>query len=132
MKIGTVELPIISNINEQEQADVSEIKSSLDSVTVKHESSVKTLTITGFINQELHSRQLTIDEQKERLNILRNRSKLNNPFIYKSYKGYLLVEEVNFFQNSNSRIVNEFEIVARYFPWPKYYSSKEPVFGWWI
>lgn len=129
IEIGDIELPIIAVVEEDSEAETDEIKSELDSVTVKHEPSVKTLNISGYINQELHSNHYTLDKQKERLNLLRNRDKLNNPFIYQSYKGYLLVEEVNFLQNADSRIVNEFEIVARYFPWPKYYTAKEPFIG---
>lgn len=129
MQIGNIELPIVASVEEDSEAEIDEIKSQLNSVTVKHEPSVKTLNISGYINQELHSEHLTLDEQKQRLIILRKRSKLNNSFVYHSYKGYLLVEEVNFAQNSDSRIVNEFEIIARYFPWPKYYPSKEPFIG---
>jgi len=129
IQVGDIELPIVATVEDEEEAEATEIKSELDSVTVKHEPSVKTVGISGYLNQELHSNDLTLDEQKERLNLLRDRSKLNNPFIYQSYKGYLLVEEVNFSQNADSRIVNEFEIVARYFPWPRYYPSKEPFVG---
>lgn len=123
MQIGNIELPIVASVEEDSEAEIDEIKSQLNSVTVKHEASVKTLNISGYINQELHSEHLTLDEQKARLNLLRGRDVLDNSFIYQSYKGHLLVEEVNFSQNSDSRIVNEFEIIGRYFPWPKYYSE---------
>lgn len=126
IQVGDIELPIIATVEDEEEAEATEIKSELDSVTVKHEPSVKTLGISGYLNQELHSNNLKLDEQKERLNLLRDRDVLDNSFVYYSYKGYLLVEEVNFSQNSDSRIVDEFEIVARYFPWPKYYPEDEP------
>jgi hypothetical protein len=118
--IGNIELPIVASVEEGSEAEEDEIKSELDSVVVKHEPSVKSVTITGFMNQELHSSSLSLDEQKAQLNSLRDKSKLENTFVYRSYKGHLFIEEVNISQNSNSRIVNEFEIVARYFPWPKY------------
>lgn len=126
IEIGDIELPIVATVEEESEAEEDEIKSELNSVVVKHEPSVKTVTITGYMNEELHSDSLSLDEQKAQLNSLRDKSKLENPFVYQSYKGHLFIQEVNFSQNSDSRIVNEFEIIARYFPWPKYYSEDEP------
>jgi len=126
MKIGTVELPIVSNIDEQEQADVSEIKSELDSIAVKHESEVRDLIISGFLNQEAHSNSLTIDQQKDEIKSLRLKQKKDNDIEFRNFKGYLLVQSVNVDENTDSKIIKEIELECRYFPWPKYYSSDEP------
>lgn len=133
MKIGDVELPIVSEITPFIEAEVDEIKplkshsDIIDSVPVKHENSVEEISITGFVNSETHSKHLSISEQKKELKNLRRRNKFVNSIDYKSYYGYLLVEEVNFDDTSDSRIVNEVEIVGRYFPWPKYYPNDKPI-----
>jgi len=126
MKIGTVELPIVSNIDEQEQSDVTEIKSELDSIAVKHTPEVETLIISGFLNQEAHSTSKTINQQKSDLKSLRKKEKLENDINYKEYKGYLLIENISIDENTDSKIIKEIEIEARYFPWPKYYSGPFP------
>lgn len=132
MFIGDVELPIVSDIVNSSEANVDEIKplkekgNRMDSVPVKHEASVKTITILGFVNEEIHSQHYSIEEQKEDIKRLRKREKSDNSFDYGSYKGYLLVENVNFVDNGDSRIVNEVEIEARYFPWPKYHPENKP------
>ena len=132
MFIGDVELPIVSEITPSTEADVDEIKSlgrfgfTIDSVPVKHENAVMELTISGFVNSETHNQHLSIEEQKRELKKLRRRSKMDNSIHYKQYKGYLLIEEVNFVDDGSNRIVNAVEIVARYLPWPKYYSGDEP------
>ncbi len=132
MFIGDVELPIISEIIPSKEADVDEIKAfpsfdfAIDSIPVKHENLVMELTISGFVNSETHNQHLPIEEQKKELKNLRRREKKDNPINYKQYKGYLLVEEVNFVDDGDSRIVNNVEIIARYFPWPKYYLGDEP------
>jgi len=126
MKIGTVELPIVSNIDEQEQSDVTEIKSELDSVAVKHEPQVRDLIISGFLNQEAHSNSLTIDQQKDEIKSLRLKQKKDNGIDFRNFKGYLLVQSVNVDENTDSKIIKEIELECRYFPWPKYYSGDEP------
>lgn len=126
MKIGSVELPIVSNIDEQEQADVSEIKSQVDSIAVKHESQVRDLIISGFLNEETHSNGLTVNEQKDEIKSLRLKRKKNNSINFKNFKGYLLVENVAVDENTDSKIIKEIELECRYFPWPKYYSGDEP------
>jgi len=126
MKIGTVELPIVSNIDEQEQSDVSEIKSVLDSVTIKHESQVRDLIISGFLSKEAHSNSLTIDQQKDEIKSLRLKQKKDNDIDFRNFKGYLLVQSVNVDENTDSKIIKEIELECRYFPWPKYYSGDEP------
>lgn len=133
MFIGDVELPIVSEITPLVETEVDEIKplksysDKIDSVPVKHEPAVLELTITGFVNSEVHNQHLTLNEQKIQLKKLRRRNKFVNAIDYRSYYGYLLVDEVDFNDNANSRIVNEVEIVGRYFPWPKYYSEDEPI-----
>lgn len=132
MNIGNIELPIVSDIVDASEAEVDEIKAnpakgdSIDSVPVKHEPSVQTITILGFINRELHSSQLSLDDQKREIKSLREKGKLDNTIDYKSYKGHLLVENVNVLDDGASRIVDEVEIEARFFPWPKYYPGDEP------
>jgi len=126
MKIGSVELPIVSNIDEQEQADVSEIKSEIDSVAVKHNSEVRDLIISGFLNKEVHSSSLSIDEQKDEIKSLRLKEKKDNSINFRKYKGYLLVENVNVDENTDSKVIKEIELECRYFSWPKYYLGDEP------
>ncbi len=132
MFIGDVELPIVSEITPSIEADVDEIKAlgsfgfTIDSIPVKHENLVMELTISGFVNSETHNQHLSIEEQKKELKKLRQKKKIDNSIDYKQYKGYLLIEEVNFVDDGGNRIVNAVEIVARYFPWPKYYLGDEP------
>lgn len=129
MKIGDVEIPIVSNVEHQEESEVDEIKDAfkhIDSTPVKYSSSVDTIFISGFLNEEKHSKSLSIAEQKSLLKSLRTISVVENTFKYRDFKGHLLVEEVSFSDNSDSRIINEVEITARFFPWPKYYPGDEP------
>lgn len=128
MKIGDIEIPILLTVEEGRNSEVDEITplNKLDKVTVNHESKVTALTITGYLNQHLHSQSLTLERQRKEIKKLRNRSKLDNSFTYGDYKGYLLVEEVEIPDNSDSKIVDEVVIEARYFPWPKYYPENEP------
>lgn len=124
MLIGDVELPIVSDIEQREQSEVNEIKDGykhIDSVAVKHTPSIDTLVISGFLNREMHSNSLNIDEQKREFKALRTNGKLDNWINYKDFTGFLLVESVNFSDTSDSRVITEVEIEARYFPWPKYY-----------
>jgi hypothetical protein len=123
MKIGDVELPIVTLVEEGETAEIDEIKDpykKYDVVPVKHEPEVNTLTITGFVNQKTHSDGLTLSEQKEELKTLRTNGVLDNSINYKDFYGFLLVDTVNLDDNPDSRIVHEVEIESRYFPWPKY------------
>ena len=132
MFIGNVELPIVSEITPLVDAEVDEIRPlksydvPIDNVPVKHENTVLELTVSGFVNSETHHQHLSIGEQKKELKSLRGNSKFDNDIDYKRYKGYLLVEDVNFTDDGSSRIVNSVEVVGRYFPWPKYYSESEP------
>ena len=132
MFIGDVELPIVSEIIPSSEADVDEIRplksysDPIDNVPVKHENAVLELTISGFINSETHNQHLPLQEQKKKLKSLRKNNKFDNDINYKRYRGYLLVEDVNFTDDGSSRIVNSVEIVGRYFPWPKYYPESEP------
>ena len=132
MFIGDVELPIVSEITPSIEADVYEIKYlcrflfKIDIVPVKNENTVMELTISGFVNSKTHTQHLSIEEQKKQLKKLRRKNKMDNSIDYKQYKGYLLIEEVNFVDDGSNRIVNAVEIVARYFPWPKYYLGDKP------
>jgi hypothetical protein len=127
MKIGDVELPIVTLVEEGETAEIDEIKDpykKLDVVPVKHESAVNNLTITGFVNQKTHSGGLTLSEQKEELKSLRTNDILDNDIDYKDFYGLLLVDTVNLDDNPDSRIVHEVEIESQYFPWPKYHRGE--------
>ena len=128
MHIGSVELPIVAGIEDGTEAEVDEIPvySSSDPVVSKHEAKIPTLTITGFVNEEIHSGGLSIAEQKQKLKNLRKNTVLDNSFTYDTYKGHLMIESVDFSDNADSKIVNGVEIEARYLPWPKYHSDHEP------
>lgn len=129
MKIGTLELPIVSDVEPQDQANVTEVKDAfkhIDSTPVKHESTVDTIIITGFINEKVHSEQLSLSEQKKKLKSLRKSDIVENTINYRGFKGHLLIEDVSFSDSTDSRIINDVEITGRYFPWPKYYPESEP------
>lgn len=132
--IGTVTIPIVASFQEGEESEVDEFanlnswKKDVDNTVVKHEPSVDSVTITGFTNEELHPDGLSLEEQKEEIKKLRRRRALDNPIDYKHYYGYLLIEDIDFTDNADSKIVDEVEIVARYLPWPKYNTSLEPMY----
>jgi hypothetical protein len=129
MDIGSVELAVVSEIEQRENADVDELKDAfkiIDSTAVKHESGVDRIFIRGFVNEEVHSSNLSLEKQKENLKRLRTNSPSDNSIDYKDYKGYLLIDTVDFTENADSRIVDDVEIIARYFPWPKYFENSEP------
>lgn len=121
-------MPIVAGIEDGTEAEVDEIKQlrSLDPVVSKHDAKVPTLTIVGFVNEEMHSGGLTIPKQKQKLKNLRKNDVLDNTFTYNTYKGHLMIESVDFSDNADSKIVNGVEIEARYLPWPKYHSEHEP------
>lgn len=132
MKIGDIVIPIIGSFQVGEEASVEEFSNinspgkDVDNTVVQHESSIDTVTINGFVNEELHPNNLTLSQQKEKIKKLRRRDAIDNPIDYKQYYGYLMVEDVQFVDSADSKIVNEVEIVARYLPWPKYYSDQKP------
>lgn len=128
MNIGEVEIPIVSDIETEDTASVTEINSiaDIDHVSVKHESQVTAIGIEGFLNQEIHSQSLSLEEQVSRVKDLRLRSVEENSINYGEYKGHILVENVDINENLDSVILEEVTIEGRYFPWPEYYSSNEP------
>lgn len=132
LKIGDITIPIVASFQGGEEAEVEEFTNlnasgkKVDNTVVQHDASVDTLTIVGFTNEELHPNSLTLSEQKEKIKKLRRRDVTDNPIDYKQYYGYLMIEDVNFTNSADSTIVNELEIVARYLPWPKYYSGQKP------
>ena len=131
MFIGDIELPIVSEISESTDIEVDEIKHlnyggsiwDIDNITVQHEAKPKDITITGFVNEEVHSNDLSLTEQKRKLKNLRKNSKLDNTVSFRDLKGYLLVENVNLNDTSDSKIIDEVEIESVYFSWPKFYSE---------
>lgn len=125
--IGDVELPILSQVEELRDGEVQEIKDGfkkLDSVAVQHDAKVETLALTGFLNEEMHSSDKTIAQQKKDFKSLRTSDVTDNSINFLDYQGHLLIEDVNFTDNADSVIVDEVEITARYFQWPKYYSDE--------
>lgn len=132
MNIGSVEIPIIFNIEESSETEVDEIDplpqqgNEIDPVVVKHEPSVQQLTIIGYLNEELHSSNKTLSEQKKDIKGLRDNSVTDNTFTYRNYNGHLLVEDVSFSDNLQNSIVNEVQLDVRYLPWPKYYKDNKP------
>lgn len=134
VQIGSVEIPIVNAVEEVEETSVDETtplpakSDSIDNVAVKHEPSVQTVRISGYLNEDLHSESLPIAEQKEEVKTLRTRDVTDNPFSYLDYYGYLLIENIDLTDNSDSRIVNEVTIDARYHPWPKYFTEVEPLY----
>lgn len=127
VNIGNTELPILSQVEENREGNVEEIKDAfkhLDSVAVQHQPDVDLITYSGFLNQEMHSGDKSLAEQKEDFKALRTSDVTDNDINFLDYKGYLLIDDVNFTDNANSAIINEVEVVAYYFPWPKYYSDQ--------
>lgn len=127
LEIGSVEIPLILQIEEARSAETDELQDAFKNnkpIPVKHEADNIQLIITGYINEEIHSENLSLNEQKREIKSLRKSSKKDNPIDYKGYLGHLLIESVDFIDDGESRIVDEFEIEARYFPWPKYYRGE--------
>jgi hypothetical protein len=127
IEIGNVEIPIVSGINIAPDALVDEIEpTNTDTVAVKHEKEPLLLVISGFLNEEVHSSSKTIEEQKNEIRSLKDNSVIENTINFNEWKGHLLIEDIDFTDNSDSRIINEVEIDARYHPWPKFYPENEP------
>ena len=132
IEIGDITIPIVFAIDTLDTRPVDEISSlnsydsTIDQTAVLHDASPTTISIGGYLNKELHPDEIEIGEQKKELKLLRSRKILDNPINYKQYKGYLLVEEVDFLDNADSSIVDEAVITCRYFPWPKFYPDDEP------
>jgi hypothetical protein len=126
VKIGDFELPLVFQVEEVDESPVEEIsplpskESSTDHIGVQHKTGVKTLIISGFLNQELHSKNFSLDMQKDNIKKLRNTGAFENKFDYLEYDGYLSVINVDIFESSDSRIVHEVEIEGNYYPLPKY------------
>ncbi len=131
-QIGNVEIPIIFSIDENRESDVDEIAplpsvaTTVDHVGVKHDASVKTLTISGFLNKETHSQGYTLSEQRSDVKNLRKNTVTDNSFNYFEYKGHLIVEDVDVTSVTDSKIITEVIVEARYYPWPKFYQGNEP------
>lgn len=127
VKIGDVELPIVSSVNPIDDVEVTEIQpTNTQTVAVKHEAEQTSIVVNGFLNKELHSSSITIGEQKSQVKSLGKNAVLDNSINYRDWKGHLLIENVDFTDTSDSRIINEVEIEAKYFPWPKFYPESEP------
>lgn len=127
MFIGNSEIPIVSNIDSSASGEFDEIQpTNTKTILENHESEMLSLTIEGFVNEELHSSSLSLEEQKDNIRSLKSNEVVENAFNYKDWKGHLLVETIDFTDTSDSRIINEVEIDAKYFPWPQFYPGDEP------
>jgi hypothetical protein len=122
MMIGDVEIPIVTGIIEMDQTTVDEIKNNdVDNVVVQHEPDMTMLTISGFLNKEVHSSQNSLDGQRKEFKQLRETEFESNTFDYNVYDGLLMIESAQVIENSlDSAILEEVEIEAWYFPYPKY------------
>lgn len=122
MMIGDIEIPIVTGIIEMDQTTVDEIKNNdVDNVVVQHEPDMTMLTISGFLNEEVHSSQKSLDGQRKDLKQLRETKFESNTFDYNVYDGLLMIESAQVIENSlDSAILEEVEIEAWYFPYPKY------------
>lgn len=127
IEIGNVEIPIVSGINPSAEASVDEIEPiNTQTVAVKHEKDVTELLITGYLNQSTHSQSKTINEQKKDVKSLRRNTVEENTIDYKDWKGHLSIENIDMTDDSDSKIINEVEITAKYHPWPQFYADDEP------
>lgn len=127
MFIGNSEIPIVSNIDSSASGEFDEIQpTNTKTILENHEAEMLSLTIEGFVNEELHSSSLSLEEQKDNIRSLKTNEVVENGFNYKDWKGHLLVETIDFTDTSDSRIVNEVKIDVKYFPWPQFYPGDEP------
>lgn len=123
VNIGNIEIPIISFVEERNSANISEIKDAyknIGNVIVKHEPEVTNLVLFAFINEALHSSNISMGEQRRNIKSLETKQVSENTFNFKEYDGWLLVENVNIPENQENKIINEVEINARFFPKAKY------------
>lgn len=122
MNIGSVEIPVVSGIVEMDQTEIDEIKNNdIDNVVVQHEPDMTMLEIVGFLNQEVHSQDKTLSQQKTEVKSLRNSNVDNNTFQFNIYDGKLMIDSVEVVENSlDSAILHEVNIEAWYFPYPKF------------
>lgn len=127
MNIGTIEIPIVSEIQEGSSAEYEEFQTyDIESTPVKHSSQPLELTIDGFLNEHLHSNSLTLDEQRNKIRELTDKSVTECSIDYDRYYGHLLIQSVSVDENGDSAIVNAVTVVGEYYPYPKHYSDSEP------
>lgn len=128
LEIGSVEIPILAGINPVEESEVDEIRGTYNerNVAVKHETEATTLIINGFLNEEMHSSSLSINEQKNELRSLQKNELADNDINYNEWKGHLIIESIEFIDDSDSRIITEVTIDSKYHPWPKFCPENEP------
>jgi hypothetical protein len=128
LEIGSVEIPILAGINPVEESEVDEIRGTYNerNVAVKHETEATTLIINGFLNEEMHSSSLSINEQKNELRSLQKNELVDNDINYNEWKGHLIIESIEFIDDSDSRIITEVTIDSKYHPWPKFCPENEP------
>jgi len=131
MYIGDIEIPIVFSVEKSKFNEVDEIASfnsynnSVDRVAVKHDSAIKTLVFNCYLNEAIHSTGLSLKKQRQEIKKLCQRNAEENRIDEMGYSGHLLVKNVDLRENGDNSIVNEVEITADYFPWPKYYSEIE-------
>lgn len=122
MMIGDIQIPIVSLIQEMNEANVDEIKNNdVGNVVVQHEPDMTMISFGGFLNREAHKDHLPIAEQRKQLETLRERDFENNRFEFRDYDGWLMIENISVIEDSfDSAIVEEVEIEAWYYPYPKF------------
>lgn len=127
LEIGSVEIPIVYEILPSEEAEVDEISThNIDNVVVKHESELPTLSISGYLNEHLHSSNDSLETQHNSVKSLRTNDVVDNSIDYKEWKGHLLIQNIDVTKSGSVRIVDEVDITAKYFPWPAFYPGDEP------
>lgn len=128
-EIGNVHLPIVAEIAIDTDAESSEIKDAFkyhSNQFVKHDPGQSNFTITGFVCalEKIHPDNISIEEQKSRIRGLQRSETVDNFVDDKGFYGHFMVESVNFETDTGSRLIDEVEINAVYFPYPMYYRGE--------
>ena len=122
IEIGHVEIPIVSQIEEVRECEIDEIKDAfkkIDVVPVQHEPSPTSLTIFGFLNEELHSDDLSLEEQRREIKKLRRQTD-TIVLDYKDYFGSFLIEDIDLKEDGENKIIRSVEIEGTLHIYPKY------------
>lgn len=124
LEIGDVEIPIVGTIEVGATAEYEEIQPiNNDHIGLKHEHEPLEIAVAGFINEHVHSDELSLLEQRQIIRSLRSSDITDNDIEILGNKGHLLVDNVDFTDNLDSKIVDAVEIEGRFLPWPKFYSD---------
>lgn len=126
--IGTVPVGSIQNISltsssENEEIDLVEEDGNI--VVVGNDEGVD-VSIECILTKEVHPSSADVEEQRDNVKTLVPRSALENDFVYKEYKGWLVVESVSVPETSDSQGLKDAKITGQFVPWPKQYSDEGP------